>query len=189
MSVEPAITLPASGQEVRLRLADFNELCEVLASDEQRLTLAVALHQEGEGEVVFSHARGVVALVGRVQAGAECASFRILGQRRLTQRRDAFRVSLARSALVSIGGRAAIEAVTADLSVRGVRLIVGCQPPLEREVRVELDLGGDKLWVTGVVVRHDHDGFALAFRDLQRPDDERISRFLMEAQRQRLRRS
>lgn len=186
MPTEPAITLPASGQEVRLRLAGIDRLCEVLTSDEQRLMLAVALTQEGEGEVVFSHPRGVVALVGRLQSGAECATFRILGQRRLAQRRNAFRLALVRSALVSIDGRPAVDAVISDLSVRGVRLTVACQPPIEREVRIELDLDSYKLWVTGVVVRHEEDGFAVAFNELRRAEDERISRFLMDEQRRRL---
>lgn len=189
-----SITLPFAGQEVRLRLADLDVLCEVLTRDEERLMLAVALDRaaDADAEVVFSHPCGVVSLVGTVAPGAECAAFRIASQRTLVQRRDAFRVPLVTPARLRLPGGGGdddeVQATTVDLSVRSARVLTSAQVEVDDCVTLELELDTAVLSLPGTVVRRDDGGFGMRFDPLSRAVDDQLSHFLTAEQRNRMKR-
>lgn len=103
------------------------------------------------------------------------------------QRRDAFRVGLSGRARVRRAHGATAEFDLRDLSVGGARLIGGPPLELEEELTLAIGLRDEEVVVTALVVRLDAHGCGVRFDPLPTAVENRISRFLADEQRRRVR--
>ena len=179
-------TLPQSGQQVRLRTVEGLEaFCPVLARDEGRVLLGVEAQASDDAEIVYSHPHGVICLEGSILPGAECVAFRIRGQRKLDQQRNAYRVALEHPAQVRRPGGLVSTVTTEDISVRGLRVLADVPAAAGEEVTVTFALAGELICLDGRVVRPDARGYSIEFEPLPRALDDLLSRFVADAQRRR----
>lgn len=183
-----SIVLPASGQPVRLRAPGLAVICVADDSDAARVTLSGAIeHPGGPAELVFAHPRGVACLSGELVLGANTSEFLIQSCRPLDQRRETFRVGVIGSTQLTRGDRSVYEVDLKDLSPQGARVVSATAMELGEPVTVALHLDGRGITVTGRIVRVDDRGYGIRFDPLSPGDDDRLSRFLTEQQRRRVR--
>ena len=97
----------------------------LLGVEEQdiRLELVDPAASAGAGEIVFSHALGVIALRGTVAIKGDGAVFTVAETQKLEQRRGAFRLSVACPVHVVRAGGVRLDYRTADLSLTGMRIL------------------------------------------------------------------
>jgi c-di-GMP-binding flagellar brake protein YcgR len=103
------------------------------------------------------------------------------------QRRDAFRVGLSGRARVRHGLGETAEFDLRDLSVGGARLIGDSSLELDERLTLAIGLDDDVVEVAAQVVRLDARGYGVHFRDLTPAAESRISRWLTDEQRRRVR--
>ncbi len=183
-----SIVRPAAGQPVRLRAPGLAIICVADVSDDDRVTLSGAIeHPGGPAELVFAHPGGVGCLSGELTSGERTSEFRIHAYRTLEQRRETFRVGLTGRTRLTRGGESTYEVHLKDLSAQGARVVSMTAMELGEAITAALDLEGSEVTVTGRVVRVDDRGYGIRFDPLSPGDDDRLSRFLTEQQRRRVR--
>ena len=168
----------------------YDTLAPVLDVDAAaiRLELIDPGASAGAGEIVFSHAVGVISLTGTVDIKGDGAVFTVAETRRLEQRRGAFRLAVACPVHVvrSDGNRLAYR--TADLSLTGARLLDADELADGEDLGLELELGAQgAVTLDGRVVRRDELSVGVAFLDVPRAVDAQLGNFISATQRRRLR--
>lgn len=103
------------------------------------------------------------------------------------QRREAFRVGLSGRARLQRATGETLEYELRDLSIGGARLVGGIGLEVDEDVTIALELHDEELTVAARVVRLDAHGCGVQFGRLARALETRISRFLAEEQRRRVR--
>ena len=103
------------------------------------------------------------------------------------QRRDAFRVGLAGRARVRRASGETAEFDLRDLSVGGARLLGPTDLEGDERVTIEIGLGEEVVEVCAHVVRLDVRGCGVRFGGLAPAVENRISRYLTDEQRRRVR--
>ena len=182
------ILRPTTTDKVRLRTGDVETLASVLAVETGQVTLGVPEPISGAAAIVFAHPRGVVELAGTVEPADEGVVFTISDQRRLEQRRGAFRLAVAIPVQIARAGGERLSSRTGDLSTSGVRVLDAAELAVEEPVELEIDLGdGVCARLTGEVVRHDGTSVGVTFDDVPSAIEAQISAFISETQRRRLR--
>lgn len=181
---------PTASDRVRLRVGEFETLAPVLGVDESaiRLELIDPATTAGAGEIVFSHALGVISLLGTVDVKGDGAVFTVSETKRLEQRRGAFRLSVACPVHVVRAGGVRLDYRTADLSLTGVRLLDADELVDGEELGLEIQLGEQGVVeVRGRVVRRDELSIGVEFVDVPTAVDTRLGNFISATQRRRLR--
>ena len=182
------ILRPTTTDKVRLRTDDGETLASVLAVEAGQVMLAVQAPASGAAAIVFAHPRGVVELAGTLEPAGEGVVFTVTDQRRLEQRRGAFRLAVACPIHISRAGGERLESRTGDLSVSGVRVLDAVELTVEEAVELEIELeDGVRASLTGQVVRHDGTSVGVTFDDVPTAIEAQISHFISETQRRRLR--
>jgi hypothetical protein len=185
MSTDPR---PGLADRVRLRVGEQDTLARVVAVEAGVVRLEGELGATGDAEMVFSHPRGVIALAGGLAhgEGGELV-FTVTEQRRLEQRRAAFRLAVAVPLVVTRMSGERLEARSGDVSISGVRILEAAELDLDEHVEVAMDLGElDTVALSGSVVRRDGDSRAVAFTAVPVWAEEQLARFLADEQRRRL---
>ena len=179
---------PTATDRVRLTVGELELLAAVVETDDTHVTLDLTAPTEGTGTILFSHPRGVVELTGSVGPHAHGLIFTITDQRRLEQRRGAFRLVVTCPVNVVRRDGHRLEARTGDLSVTGVRLLDATELHDDELVDLEIVLDdGTAVELAGQVVRRGDDNVGVTFHDLPSAAEAQLSRFVSEAQRRRLR--
>ena len=190
MSSAPADTTylrPTATDRVRLTVGAFEALAAVLEIEDDHVTLAAAEFVMGEGTILFSHPRGVIELQGALVPHPDGALFHISGQRRLEQRRGAFRLAVCCPVHIVRREGERLESRAGDLSVTGVRLLDAAELHDDEVVDLEIVLeSGVTVEVAGQVVRRDAVSIGVTFHDLPHVTEAVLSRFVTGAQRRRL---
>jgi PilZ domain-containing protein len=182
---------PGLGQHVRLRAVDgLDEIVRVVGVDGLTIALGCETPTAAQGQIVFSHPRGVVCLAGTLRrADGDRLELTVTEQRRLEQRRSFFRQAVAQPVRIARPDGETLAARTVDISLGGVRVRDSRGLELDEQVvaTIWLDEFGE-IEATGRVVRRDpdHEGHALAFDPLGRCNESRLSHFLADVQRRRL---
>ncbi len=103
------------------------------------------------------------------------------------QRRDAFRVGLSGRVRLQRASGELQELSLRDLSVTGARLVGGLGLEIDEPVTITFALGDEEIELSAHVARRDPHGCGLRFGPVPRAVENRISRFLTEEQRRRVR--
>ena len=103
------------------------------------------------------------------------------------QRRDAFRVRLCGRARVERASGEIVEFELRDLSVTGAGLFNGPRLEVEERLTVVICLPEEEVVVEAEVVRRDAHGCGVRFGPIAPGAENRISRFLTDEQRRRVR--
>ena len=103
------------------------------------------------------------------------------------QRRDAYRVTVSGRARVQRASGETTEFELRDLSVGGARLLGPTRLDPDEPVTVEIPLGEEVVELGARVARLDVHGCSVRFGALARAVENRISRYLTEEQRGRVR--
>jgi hypothetical protein len=168
----------------------YETLAPVLGVDEEaiRLELVDPSASAGKGEIVFSHAAGVISLLGTVDVKGDGAVFTVSKTQRLEQRRGAFRLSVACPVHVVRAGGVRLDYRTADLSLTGVRILDADELISGEELGLEIQLGEQEVVaLRGRVVRRDELSIGVEFVGVPPAADTRLGNFISATQRRRLR--
>ena len=177
---------PITGQPMSLSCGDAPEVVLVLGVEDDTLVLADG-PGDGPARVVFSTPRGVVELVGTLDAdGGSSRRLTIVETRRLQQRRALFRLAVACPVRVVRSDADSFVVSTVDLSLGGMLVANAPALRLDEPVQVTVELGehGD-LAAQARVVRAEGEHRALRFEGLSERGEDRLAQFLAADQRRR----
>jgi hypothetical protein len=195
---------PFRSRYVTVQVAVVGELPAVVETeDEQGMLLALATKAppglsrmlDRPVRVECTTPRGIQRVVGT--ATWDAASPDLLTVRRdsddLIQRRDTVRVQAVVPARLSVteGDKVSADTTTLNVSVTGVLIKDPLKLALGTPVRLELALDYDSptpLVATGAIVRDGgHDEKGVHIKEISRPDQSRLTRFVTDRQRAELR--
>jgi hypothetical protein len=179
---------PTATDRVRLTVGDHQNLATVLEIEDTLIRLDAGKQLFGPATILFSHPRGVIELTGTLSTEGQHVVFTVTAQRRLEQRRGAFRLAVSCTVHVIRNAGERLEYRTGDLSVTGMRVMNASELRDDEMVELEIVLeNGDKVPLTGQVVRRDHNSVGVTFRNVTNAVELQLSRFITSAQRRRLR--
>jgi hypothetical protein len=181
---------PTATDRVRLTVGDRQIIATVLEIHDGHIKLDAGSLVFGDAIILFSHPKGVVELSGTLTSDGEGEGviFTIQGQRRREQRRGAFRLAVSCPVHITRGGGERLEHFAGDLSITGMRIMHATALADEEVVDLEIVLeNGDAVQVRAQVVRRDERSVGVTFRDVSSAIESQLGRFVLAAQRARMR--